>query len=194
MAATINDKAYDMNAAAPTPPPDLSHRNSFEYEDLVDCGHGRLFGPGNARLPVDQMLMFDRIGRIDSSGGAHGKGQVDATLAIRPDMWFFACHFPEDPVMPGCLGLDALWQLLGFYLGWNGAPGRGRALGVGEVKFTGQILPTHGEVRYHLDIKRMIRRGLTMGIADGTVEVDGEVIYRATDLKVGLFLNPEAAL
>ena len=183
-----------MNGPSPVPPPDLSDRHSFEHDELIDCGYGRLFGPGNARLPVDAMLMFDRIGRIDADGGAHGKGQVDATLALSPDLWFFDCHFPEDPVMPGCLGLDALWQLLGFFLGWSGAPGRGRALGVGEVKFTGQILPTHQSVHYHLDIKRMIRRGVTMGIADGYVEVDGEVIYRATDLKVGLFLDPAAAL
>ena len=183
-----------MTAPAPQPPPDLSDRHSFEYDELVACGHGRLFGPGNARLPVERMLMFDRIGRIDADGGAFGRGQVDATLALRPDLWFFDCHFPGDPVMPGCLGLDALWQLLGFYLGWSGGPGRGRALGVGEVKFTGQILPTHESVRYHIDIKRLIRRGLTMGIADGYVEVDDAVIYRATDLKVGLFLDPEAAL
>jgi 3-hydroxyacyl-[acyl-carrier protein] dehydratase/trans-2-decenoyl-[acyl-carrier protein] isomerase len=183
-----------MSSPSPEPPPNLTERHSFEYQDLVDCGYGRLFGPGNARLPVDRMLMFDRIGRIDATGGAYGRGEVQAELALQPDLWFFGCHFPQDPVMPGCLGLDALWQLLGFFLGWSGAPGRGRALGVGEVKFTGQILPSHAHVHYHLDIKRMIRRGLTVGIADGHVDVDGQTIYRATDLKVGLFLDPAAAL
>ncbi len=183
-----------MSTPSPESPPDLSQRHSFEYEDLVDCGHGRLFGPGNARLPVDQMLMFDRIGRIDADGGAHGRGQVDAELSLRSDLWFFGCHFPQDPVMPGCLGLDALWQLLGFFLGWSGSPGRGRALGVGEVKFSGQILPSNERVHYHLDIKRMIRRGLTVGFADGHLQVDGKTIYRAYDLKVGLFLDPAAAL
>lgn len=172
----------------------FSERNSFSHDDLVACGYGRLFAPENARLPVDQMLMFDRIDHICDDGGAFGKGCVDASLAIHPDDWFFACHFPDDPVMPGCLGLDALWQLVGFFLGWTGAPGKGRALGCGEVKFTGQILPSNLEVRYHLDIKKLVRRGLTMGVADGTVAVDGKTVYRANDLKVGLFLNPMAAL
>lgn len=167
---------------------------AFSYEQLVECGHGKTFGPGNARLPVDQMLMLDRITRIADEGGAYNRGLIDAELEIKPEMWFFQCHFLEDPVMPGCLGLDALWQLLGFYLGWIGGEGKGRALGCGEVKFTGQILPTNKHVAYRLDIKRVIRRGLTMGIADGYVAVDGNTIYEAKDLKVGLFRNPAEAL
>ena len=167
---------------------------AFSYEQLVACGHGEIFGPENARLPVEKMLMLDQISRIADEGGAYGRGVIDAELAIQPDMWFFHCHFLEDPVMPGCLGLDALWQLLGFFLGWTGGQGKGRALGCGEVKFTGQILPDNEHVAYHLDIKRVIRRGLTMGIADGYVDVDGNTIYEARDLKVGLFRNPAAAL
>lgn len=176
------------------PPPDFSGRSSFSHDDLVACGYGGLFGPGNARLPVDQMLMFDRIDHIDATGGERGRGQVDATLSVRPDAWFFRCHFPGDPVMPGCLGLDALWQLLGFFLAWTGAPGRGRALGCGDVRFTGQVLPDNREVRYHLEIKRVIRRGVAMAIADGTMSVDGRTIYTAHDLRVGLFHDPAAAL
>ena len=183
-----------MEARDPGGPDERLKQSSFSHADLVDCGHGRLFAPENARLPVDRMLMFDRIDHIDATGGVYGRGQVDATLAIDPDAWFFGCHFPDDPVMPGCLGLDALWQLVGFFLGWTGAPGKGRALGCGEVKFTGQVLPHHELVRYRLDIKRLVRRGLTMGIADGSVAVDGTPIYRANDLKVGLFLDPAAAL
>lgn len=174
--------------------PEPSTQSSFSHSQLVECGYGRLFAPEDARLPVDRMLMFDTIDHIDSTGGAYGRGSVDARLAITSDHWFFACHFPDDPVMPGCLGLDALWQLVGFFLGWTGAPGKGRALGCGDVKFFGQVLPQHREVRYHIDIKRLVRRSLTMGVADGTVAVDGREIYRATDLKVGLFLNPAAAL
>lgn len=176
------------------PPPDVSERSSFSYQDLVDCGYGRLFGPGNARLPVEQMLMFDRIDHIDATGGERGRGRVEASLAVRPDAWFFGCHFPGDPVMPGCLGLDALWQLLGFYIAWTGAPGRGRALGCGDVRFTGQVLPDNREVRYYLDIKRVIRRGVAMAIADGSMAVDGRTIYTAQDLRVGLFDDPAAAL
>lgn len=173
---------------------DFSRRSTFDHDDLVACGHGQLFEPQNARLPVDRMLMFDRIDHINATGGAYGKGRVEATLAIDPDLWFFACHFRDDPVMPGCLGVDALWQLVGFHLAWLGAPGKGRALGCGEVKFTGQVLPHNREVRYHLDIKRVIRRALTLGVADGSMEVDGQTIYRARDLKVGLFENPAADL
>ena len=161
--------------------------HSFSKEKLIDCGHGRLFGEGNAQLPVDNMLMIDRISNIDSAGGDFDKGQLVAELDIDPAIWFFKCHFPGDPVMPGCLGLDAMWQLLGFYLAWRGNPGKGRALGVGEVKFTGQVLPTAKKIVYRLHIKRLIERKLVLGIADGTVECDGKVIYTATDLKVGLF-------
>ena len=150
-----------------------------------------MFGPGNARLPIDNMLMMDRVTEINSDGGSEGKGQIIAELDINPDLWFFDCHFQADPVMPGCLGLDAMWQLVGFYLGWRGNLGKGRALGCGEVKFTGEILPNCKKVSYELDIKRLIERRLIMGIADGTVSVDGKVIYTARDLKVGLFKPDE---
>ena len=162
-------------------------KNSYTLEELVDCGRGRLFGPGNAKLPVDNMLMLDRIVQINSDGGERGRGQIIAELDIKPELWFFDCHFPGDPVMPGCLGLDALWQLLGFFLGWSGHPGKGRALGVGEVKFTGEILPTSKTVVYELSINRLINRSLVMGIADGKVSVDGKTIYTTKGLKVGLF-------
>jgi 3-hydroxyacyl-[acyl-carrier protein] dehydratase/trans-2-decenoyl-[acyl-carrier protein] isomerase len=159
----------------------------FEYEDLLACGRGELFGEGNAQLPLPPMLMFDRIGEVSEEGGEHGKGFIRAELAVRPDLWFFACHFKGDPVMPGCLGLDALWQMLGFYLGWLGGVGRGRALSVGEVKFSGMVLPTVKHVEYGVDLKRVVRGRLVLGIGDGWLKADGETIYRATDLRVGLF-------
>ena len=167
-------------------------RSSFEYEDLLACGRGELFGMGNAQLPLPPMLMFDRIAEISEAGGANGKGVIRAELAVRPDLWFFGCHFKGDPVMPGCLGLDALWQLCGFYLGWLGSPGRGRALGVGEVKFADQVLPSVKNVVYGVDLKRVFRGRLVLGIADGWLEADGRRIYEAKDLRVGLF-KPEAA-
>ena len=165
----------------------LQQQNSFTREELLACSRGEMFGPGNSQLPAPNMLMMDRIVSITEDGGSADKGQIVAELDITPDLWFFDCHFPGDPVMPGCLGLDAMWQLVGFFLGWSGGPGKGRALGVGEVKFTGQILPTASKVTYRIDMKRVVKRKLFMGLADGTVEVDGRVIYTATDLKVGLF-------
>ncbi|MCB1431508.1 MAG: 3-hydroxyacyl-[acyl-carrier-protein] dehydratase FabA [Alphaproteobacteria bacterium] len=166
-------------------------KSSFDYEELLACGRGELFGPGNAQLPLPPMLMFDRITSISESGGESGKGQIIAELDVRPDLWFFPCHFQGDPVMPGCLGLDALWQMLGFFLGWMGAPGRGRALGVGEVKFTGMVTPEVKKVEYVVNLKRVILRKLNLGIADGLLKADGETIYTATDLRVGLFqANP----
>jgi len=168
-----------------------NRKNSFTYEELIQCGRGELFGKGNAQLPAPPMLMFDRITNISSSGGTFGKGEIIAELDIKPDLWFFGCHFIDDPVMPGCLGLDALWQLIGFYLGWLGGPGHGRALGSGEVKFTGQVMPDNKLVTYRLNLKRVIMRKLFMGIADGQVLVDGETIYTANDLRVGLFTSKE---
>ena len=177
----------NVRAALSQPP----YPSSFDYEALLASGRGELFGNGNARLPAPPMLMLDRIVTINSDGGAHGKGHIEAELDIHPDLWFFQCHFIGDPVMPGCLGLDAMWQLVGFYLGWIGGPGKGRALGVGEVKFTGQVMPTAKIVRYEINIRRAIRAKLVMGIADGTVFVDGQTIYQAKDLKVGLFKPTE---
>jgi 3-hydroxyacyl-[acyl-carrier protein] dehydratase/trans-2-decenoyl-[acyl-carrier protein] isomerase len=167
-------------------------KSSYLYDDLLACGRGELFGPGNAQLPLPPMLMFDRITQVSETDGAHGKGQIVAEFDITPDLWFFPCHFQGDPVMPGCLGVDALWQLLGFYLGWLGAPGKGRALGVGEVKFTGMVTPSIKKVTYIVDLKRIILRKLNLGVADGMLQADGETIYTATDLKVGLF-QPAAA-
>jgi len=169
----------------------LTDRNSFTKEEILQCGHGELFGEGNAQLPLPPMLMFDRIIHISDEGGEHGKGQIIAELDITPDLWFFDCHFEGDPVMPGCLGLDSMWQLIGFFLGWKGGPGRGRALGAGEVKFTGQVTPKNKKVTYRIDLKRVIMRKLIMGIADASMEVDGKVIYTAKDLRVGLFTSTE---
>ncbi len=167
-------------------------QSSYGYDELIACGKGQLFGPGNARLPLPPMLMFDRIPNVSDQGGAHDKGIIEAELDVKPDLWFFECHFESDPVMPGCLGLDALWQLLGFYLGWTGAKGSGRALGLGELKFTGQVLPETKLVRYAVHLKRVINRKLVLGIGDGEVFADGKLIYEAKDLKVGLFDNPRA--
>lgn len=169
----------------------MTRPSSFTRDELLSCGNGEMFGPGNARLPIGNMLMMDRITTINADGGEYGKGEIIAELDITPDLWFFDCHFPSDPVMPGCLGLDAMWQITGFFLGWKGNPGRGRALGSGEVKFFGQVLPTAKKVTYHIQIKRLIERKLVMGIADGSVKVDGKEIYTATDLKVGLFTSTE---
>ena len=166
-------------------------KNSYTYDELLECGSGLMFGAGNAQLPMPSMLMFDRISHISDRGGEYGKGEIIAELDIKPDLWFFDCHFPGDPVMPGCLGLDAMWQLVGFFLAWKGNEGRGRALGAGEVKFTGQILPKSSKVTYHIHLKRVIERKLIMGIADGRVSVDDREIYFAKDLRVGLFQNTE---
>ena len=165
--------------------------SSFDYEQLLACSRGELFGPGNARLPAPPMLMFDRITHVDRDGGRCSKGVLQAELDIHPGLWFFACHFEGDPVMPGCLGVDALWQLAGFFLPWLGQPGRGRALGVGEVKFTGQVLPRAKLVCYEVDIRRVVRGKLALVIADGRMLVDGREIYTAKDLRVGLFTSTE---
>jgi len=167
----------------------INKKNSFTREELIDCARGKLFGEGNAQLPLPNMLMFDRITKINLDGGSAGKGQIIAELDINEKLWFFACHFQGDPVMPGCLGLDAMWQLVGFFLGWTGAPGRGRALGAGQVKFTGQVTPKNRLVTYYIDVKRMMLRKLVMGVANGRMEVDGRNIYTVEDLRVGLFTS-----
>jgi|TARA_B110000495_G_C22953032_1_gene558156 3-hydroxyacyl-[acyl-carrier protein] dehydratase/trans-2-decenoyl-[acyl-carrier protein] isomerase len=166
-------------------------KNSYTNKELIECGQGKLFGENNAQLPLPPMLMFDRITSIKEDGGEFNNGQITAEMDITADLWFFQCHFEGDPVMPGCLGLDAMWQLVGFYLGWRGGQGRGRALGSGEVKFTGQVLPTAKKITYIIDLKRVIIRKLVMGIADARLEVDGRTIYEATDLKVGLFTSTD---
>lgn len=166
-------------------------QSSYAYDDLIACAKGQMFGPENAQLPLPPMLMMDRITHISADGGEHGKGRIVAELDIHPELWFYACHFEGDPVMPGCLGLDAMWQIVGFFLGWSGFPGKGRALGVGEVKFTGQVTPDRKLVTYEIDMRRVISRRLILGIADGVVRADGEIIYRAEDLRVGLFKPSE---
>ncbi|MDX1455078.1 MAG: 3-hydroxyacyl-[acyl-carrier-protein] dehydratase FabA [Gammaproteobacteria bacterium] len=167
-------------------------KNSFTREELLEAGHGKMFGPGNGRLPLPNMLMMDRVTEITADGGSAGKGFIRAELDINPDLWFFQCHFEGDPVMPGCLGLDAMWQLVGFYLCWRGNPGRGRALGAGEVKFFGQVLPTAKLVQYEIEIKRLVERKLIMGIGDARMLVDGREIYTASDLRVGLFQSTDS--
>ena len=163
-------------------------KNSYSYDELINCGEGKLFGPGNAKLPLPPMLMFDRITEINDDKGAFKKGLLKAELDIKNDLWFFDCHFKEDPVMPGCLGLDAMWQLVGFYLGWIGKPGKGRALGVGTVKFTGEVLQNVKLVTYEIDMKKIMSPGgTTVGLANGIVLADGKKIYSADSLKVGLF-------
>ncbi len=169
----------------------MEKNSQFSKEQLLQCGRGELFGPGNAQLPLPPMLMFDRITHISEQGGLHGKGSIVAELEIDPNLWFFDCHFQSDPVMPGCLGLDAMWQLVGFYLGWLGGVGHGRALGSGEVKFSGQVTPEKKLVTYRIHIKRIIMRKLIMGIADAAMEADGKEIYTAKSLRVGLFTSTE---
>lgn len=172
----------------------LAKKASFDLQGLLSCARGELFGPGNPQLPLPPMLMFDRITHIASMGGSVDKGEIHAEFDVKPDLWFFKCHFMNDPVMPGCLGVDAMWQLVGFFLGWLGGLGRGRALGVGEVKFSGMVLPSNKIVSYYIDLKRVIMRKLVVGIADGVMKVDGKVIYEAKDLRVGLFSDAAAAL
>lgn len=166
---------------------------SYDFEGLMRCARGELFGPGNAQLPAPPMLMMDRITSIEEEGGEHGKGKIVAEFDVKPDSWFFKCHFLGDPVMPGCLGLDALWQMTGFFLGWKGMPGRGRALGVGEVKFANMVTPTVKLIRYTVEFKRIIDRKLKLGIANGIMEADGELAYTVSDMRVGLFTDAAPA-
>ena len=165
----------------------MEQKNNYNYEDLITCAKGELFGPGNAQLPMPPMLMFDKINNISLEGGSNNKGVINAEMEIKPDLWFFDCHFIDDPVMPGCLGLDAMWQLLGFYLGWLGEKGRGRAISVGNVKFSGMILPQTKKLEYTINLKRVLTSKLVLGIADGILSADGEIIYEASDLRVALF-------
>ena len=166
----------------------MIQKESYNYQELLDCGKGILFGKGNAKLPLPPMLMFDRITKITKAGGKFNKGYLKAELDIKEDLWFFNCHFQDDPVMPGCLGLDAMWQLVGFYLGWIGEPGKGRALGVNTVKFTGEVLRNIKKATYNIEMKRILKKeGTVVGLADGTLDADGKIIYVAENLKVGLF-------
>ncbi len=165
----------------------FERKTSYSQDELIECGHGRLFGPGNARLPLPPMLMFDRIVKITDTGGAYGKGEIIAEMDVHPDLWFVGCHFEADPVMPGCLGLDAMWQLVGFFLGWMGLPGKGRALSTGGVKLKGEVLPTVKRLTFEIDIKRLISRKMGLGIADGVIKADDEIVYEAQDLRVGVF-------
>ena len=190
--SSSSSPSSDFSASPEIRPKDrsLTDKHSFSKEDLIECGHGRLFGPGRAQLPINEMLMVDRITEINETGGIKGKGQIRAELDVHPDLWFFDCHFKEDPVMPGCLGLDAMWQLLGFFLCWSELPGIGRALGAEKVKFFGQVLPTAKKVNYVLDIKRVVNRGAVVGFSDADMFVDDKHVYSANNLKVGLFADP----
>ncbi len=171
-----------------------NRKSSFDYEDLLSCGRGEMFGPGNAQLPLPPMLMFDRISSISEEGGEYGKGHIRAELDIKPDLWFFPCHFKGDPVMPGCLGLDAMWQMLGFFLGWLGEPGKGRAISTGEVRFIGMVTPKISKVEFGVDLKRVMRSKLVLGMGDGWLKADGELFFKASGLRVGLFKgDPEPA-
>ncbi|MEX0838509.1 MAG: 3-hydroxyacyl-[acyl-carrier-protein] dehydratase FabA [Parvibaculum sp.] len=166
---------------------------AYSFEDLLECGHGRLFGPGNAQLPLPPMLMIDRITHISDKGGEYDKGQILAEFDIKPDLWFFGCHFEGDPVMPGCLGLDGMWQLLGFFLGWIGGQGKGRALGVGEVKFSAMVTPAVKKLEYVINLKRVINRRLVLGVADGVIKADGVIAYTISDMRVGLATEEQPA-
>lgn len=165
----------------------MEQKNNYSFDDLISCAKGELFGFGNAQLPMPPMLMFDKITNISSVGGTKNKGIIEAEMEITPDLWFFECHFINDPVMPGCLGLDAMWQLLGFYLGWLGEKGKGRAISVGNVKFTNMVLPSTKKLQYTINLKRVLTGKLVLGIADGQLDADGKTIYEATDLRVALF-------